>query len=82
MKKFKRWIICLVLTAMFSTSAGDANAREYYTDAGGYAYESCYQSSCIAPAIVLALVAIAGIIAVGVQNRSKSSHAHVHGDSD
>lgn len=49
---------------------------EYCTDTGGCAYEDAYQSCCIAPAIAFALVAIAGIIAVGVHNRSGSSHTH------
>jgi hypothetical protein len=76
MKSIKSWITLLTLLALIGTSAQNANAYEYATDAGGYAYEDAVTSTCIAPAIVLALVAIAGIIAVGVHNRSHSSHSH------
>ena len=61
---------------MLFTSSPDA--VEYCTDTGGCAYEDAYQSCCIAPAIAFALIAIAGIIAVGVHNRSSSSHNHNH----
>lgn len=80
MKPYHRWIAFLTLTAMIATSTEDGHAKEYYTDSGGYAYEEAYQSCCLGPALVLALVAIAGIIAVGVHNRSSSNHNHVHSD--
>jgi hypothetical protein len=81
MKSIKSWIALLTLSAMVATSTENVNAYEYATDAGGYAYEDAVTSTSIAPAIVLALVAIAGIIAVGVHNRSHSSHNnHDHSD--
>lgn len=80
MTYLKRWVALLTLTAMVTTSSSDANAREYCIDTGGCAYEDAYQSCCIAPAIALALIAIAAIIAVGVHNRSHSSHDHSGSD--
>ncbi len=74
MKLFKKTITLLTCTAMLSFSSSEG--IEYCTDTGGCAYEDAYQSCCIAPAIAFALVAIAGIIAVGVHNRSGSSHSH------
>ena len=80
MTYLKRWIALLTLSAMITTVSPEANAREYCTDTGGCAYEDAYQSCCMAPAIALALIAIAGIIAVGVHNRSHSSHDHSSDD--
>ncbi len=78
MKKWKQYIALLTVSAMLSN--GSTEAIEYCTDTGGCAYEEAYESCCIAPAIAFALIAIAGIIAVGVHNRgdggSSSIHAH------
>ncbi len=81
MKRLKKWMALLTISALLSGSFQQADAKEYATDAGGYAYEEALQSTSIAPAIALALVAIAGIIAVGVHNRSHS-HGHSHSDTD
>jgi len=75
----KQWIASLTLFVMI-THTLNINAREYCTDTGGCAYEDTYQSCCLAPAIAFALIAIAGIIAVGVHNRSHSDHAHMDCD--
>lgn len=80
MTSLKRWVTLIVLSVMITTASNNVNAREYCTDTGGCAYEDAYQSCCIAPAIAFALVAIAAIIAVGVHNRSHSSHDHAHDD--
>lgn len=74
MNKIKKYIIVTTLAAMFNFSCQDVNAQEYYIESGGCAYEDTYQSCLLAPAVTFALVAIAAIIAVGVHNRSKSSH--------
>jgi hypothetical protein len=74
MTKWKKTVALLTSAAMLSM--GTPDAIEYCTDLGGSAYEDSYQSCCIAPAIAFALVAIAAIIAVGVHNRSSSSHSH------
>ncbi len=76
MKRIKKWMVLTTLLAMVSTSGQGAFAREYYTDAGGCAYEEAYQSCCYAPAIAFAIAAIAAVIAVGVHNRGKNGHAH------
>lgn len=82
MIRLNKWVASLALASMVCMSCHDeAAAREYCTDAGGCAYEEAYQSCYIAPAVALALVAIAAIIAVGVHNRSHSDHDHVS-DSD
>lgn len=80
MKLLKKSITLLTCSAMLCMSSSDA--IEYCTDTGGCAYEDAYQSCCIAPAIAFALIAIAGIIAVGVHNRSGCSHAHCSDSSD
>lgn len=74
MKLLKKTIVLMTCASMLSMQSSDG--IEYCTDTGGCAYEDAYQSCCIAPAIAFALVAIAGIIAVGVHNRSSSSHSH------
>lgn len=75
------WITLLTLCALCACPP-KTQAREYCTSTGGAAYESAYQSCCIAPAIGFALLAIAGIIAVGVHNRHHSSHSHGDDDSN
>jgi len=82
MKKIKKWVAILTFSTMITTNIQDVNAQEYYTDTGGCAYESAYESCCIAPAIALALVAIAAIVAVGVHNKGHSSHGHNSHSSD
>ncbi|ADI37967.1 putative membrane protein [Waddlia chondrophila 2032/99] len=72
MKLWKKTAILLTCSSMLCLNTSEG--IEYCTDTGGCAYEDAYQSCCIAPAIAFALVAIAGIIAVGVHNRSSSSH--------
>lgn len=74
MKLLKKTIVLLTCSSMLCMHSSEG--IEYCTDTGGCAYEDAYQSCCIAPAIAFALVAIAGIIAVGVHNRSSSSHSH------
>lgn len=76
MKKLRKLIAIVALTAMTGVPSQNADGEEYCTSAGGCAYEDAYQSCCLAPAIGLAIAGIAIIIAVGVHNRNKSSHAH------
>ena len=76
MKHWKHSIACLTLAAMMSNPSHQIEAKEYCVDTGGGAYEAGYQTCCLAPAIALAVVLLAGIIAVGVHNRSHSEHAH------
>jgi hypothetical protein len=80
MKTWKNWVATLVLATIIVSSPSNIQARECCTDAGGYAYEDVANSCCLIPAVVFAVVAIAGIIAVGVQNRSHSGHGHAHSD--
>ena len=76
MKLWKKTVTLLACSAMLCLHTSEG--VEYCTDTGGSAYEDSYQSCCIAPAIAFALVAIAGIIAVGVHNRSGDTHGHSH----
>lgn len=76
MKKWKRLVALLTVSTLLYTTTPEA--IEYCTDTGGCAYEEAYQSCCIAPAIAFAIIAIAGIIAVGVHNRGDSSSIHAH----
>lgn len=48
---------------------------EYSTDTGGCGYQQCRNCPVLAPAIGLAAVALAVILAVGIRN-THESHAH------
>lgn len=76
----KKWIVAALLAANILTTASKAEAVEYVTDTGGCGYEDCCRSICIIPAIGFAALMIAGIIAVGVHNRSSSGHGHSHSE--
>ncbi|HEY4831623.1 MAG TPA: hypothetical protein VIH61_03585 [Waddliaceae bacterium] len=83
MKVWKKWVSLITATTIITSSIANLDGREYCTDAGGCAYEEAVQSCCMIPALTFAIVAIAGIIAVGVQNRGgHHSHSHAHSDSD
>lgn len=49
----------------------------YSTDIGGCGYQVCRRCPVLAPAVALAAVALAGIIAVALQ----TDHGHVHSHS-
>src|SRR5690349_7355676 len=49
----------------------------YSTDIGGCGYQACRRCPVLAPAVALAAVALAGIIAVALQ----TDHGHVHSHS-
>ena len=72
MKTWKKTISLFTVSAMLFTSSPDA--AEYCADSG-CAYESSCKSCCVAPAIAFVLLAIAGVIAINVDNRGFSSHA-------
>jgi hypothetical protein len=83
MKVWKKLISLITAITIVTTSITNLEAREYCTDAGGCAYEEAVQSCCMVPALTFAIVAIAGIIAVGVQNRGGGhGHGHAHSDSE
>lgn len=76
MRFLKRWITILTFTALCFSFNQNVHAQEYAVSTGGGAYQQAVAASRKAPAIAFALVLLAGIIAVGVHNRSHSSHAH------
>lgn len=83
MRAWKKWVSLITIATFATTSMTNLDAREYCTDAGGCAYEEAVQSCCMVPALTFAIVAIAGIIAVGVQNRGgHHGHGHSHSHSE
>lgn len=73
---FKRLMTTATVVMMFLGGVQSAHAQRFCTDTGGCGYEEARQTSCTAPTVALGLVAIGAIIAVGVHNRSHSSHSH------
>ena len=80
MRFLKKHVAIFLIVLMAWIAPTSSPAKEYCTDTGGCAYEDTYSACCIAPAVIFALALLAAIIAVGVHNRHKSSHAH--NDSD
>ncbi len=65
------------LLALFGSTA-NINSQEYVSNIGGIGYEESRQAHSLAPAIALGTIAAVAIIAVAVQNRSHTTHAHGH----
>ena len=80
MKKLQKLATIITLCAMASLSSQNVEAEEYCTGSGGCAYESGYESCCLAPAVALGVAALAIIIAVGI-HKSKGNHAHSSSDT-
>jgi hypothetical protein len=78
----KKCFIILTASALITSPLSKLHAYEYVTDTGGCGYEDCCRSVCIVPAIGFAALMLAGIIAVGLQNRSHGGHNHSHSDCD
>jgi hypothetical protein len=78
MKKIKGMITSFVIlsTIAFSLQNHLEASVTYVTDTGGYAYDESRAATNLAPAIALSTVALAAIIAIGVQNsHGSSSHS-------
>lgn len=78
MTSLRKWMALAAVLSMLSFSTRDANAGEYATNVGGCGYTECCDAPCLAPAIALGTIALVAIIAVAVQNHSKSHHGHSH----
>lgn len=77
----KKSILTLLLASVATLPFNQLSAYEYVTDTGGNGYDDCCRSICIVPAIGFAAAIVAGIIAVGVHNRSHSGHSsHSHSE--
>ncbi len=74
----KKMIACGLFFALISMSAPKLEAITYVTDTGGYAYDESRAVTNLAPAIALATLAIAGIIAIAVQNSHGGSSSSTH----
>ena len=72
MSILKKMMFLTTLIAFTLLSTPKVEAVSYVTDTGGYAYDESRAVTNYAAAIALGTVAIAGIIAIGVQN----SHHH------
>lgn len=77
MRYSKVLLAALIATFSMHAFAPQLEAVSYVTDTGGYAYDESRAATNLAPAIALGTVAVAGIIAIAVQN----SHGHSHGSS-
>jgi len=75
MKNLKKIVALATAVAMFGSTA--AYAQPYAESAGGYGYQESRRSPYIAPAVALGTIALVAIIAVAVQNGSRS-HGHSH----
>ena len=75
---FKKMIALALLFALTSMGAQKLEAVTYVTDTGGYAYDESRAVTNLAPAIALATIAIAGIIAIAVQNSHGGSSSSTH----
>lgn len=76
---YKTCVLFFTLIALTLSLQPKLEAITYVTDTGGYAYDEARAVANLAPAIALSTVAIAGIIAIAVQNshgRSSSSSSH------
>lgn len=79
MTKLKKLItVFVILTTMGLTSQKGLQAVTYVTDSGGFAYDESRAATNLAPAIALSTVALAGIIALAVQNSHDSSSSSSH----
>jgi hypothetical protein len=77
MSLFKKLAIFTLAFSLVSFSLSRLEGVTYVTDTGGYAYDEARAVTNLAPAIALGTVAIAGVIAIAVQNShdcSSSSH--------
>jgi hypothetical protein len=72
----KKLLPLILLTSLSTTSISHAAAA--YVDNGGEGYTESVRTSSLAPSIILGAIAIAGIIAVAVQNTSGHAHCHAH----
>jgi hypothetical protein len=77
---YKKCALFFILTTLIFPLKPELEAITYVTDTGGYAYDEARAVANLAPAIALSTVAIAGIIAIAVQNShdhsSSSSNCH------
>jgi hypothetical protein len=76
MSLFKKLTIFTLAFSLFSFSLSRLEGVTYVTDTGGYAYDEARAVTNLAPAIALGTVAIAGVIAIAVQNSHDSSSSH------
>ena len=72
----KRIFISLLLCSLLINSSSYATAT--YVDNGGDGYTESVRTTSLAPSIILGAIALAGIIAVAVQNTSGHAHCHAH----
>lgn len=80
MSLFKKAAFLAAFFALFNASTHQLEAVTYVTDTGGYAYDEARAVTNLAPAVALGTVAIAGIIAIAVQNsHNSSSSSHYYG---
>ncbi len=77
MKSIRKMIALASVLAMLGSTL-QVNGDEYATNCGGCGYTECQEAPCLAPAIALGTIALVAIIAVAIQNHSKSGHAHSH----
>lgn len=84
MSLFKKLAVFTLALSLFSLSLSRLEGVTYVTDTGGYAYDEARAVTNLAPAIALGTVAIAGVIAIAVQNShdsSSSSHYSSYNNS-
>ncbi len=74
----KKMITLMAMMAILCPSTNRADGPIFCEPTGGCGYEECRQATCTPAAIALAAVALGGIIAVIVQNRSGNNHSHSH----
>lgn len=81
---YNKFIFCFILIVLALSTKPQLEAITYVTDTGGCAFDEARAVANLAPAIALGTVAVAGIIAIAVQNshgRSSSSSSHYSSSS-
>lgn len=72
--KFKTSLLLLSLCISLLAPVNKLAAFEYSTDLGGGGYQQVRAVPHLAPAIVLAAVVIAAMVAVSIQSQNDSTH--------
>jgi hypothetical protein len=74
----RKFCLLLTITSLIQVSTQHIEAVTYVTDTGGYAFDQSRSATNLAAGIALSTVALAGIIAIAVQN-SHGSHSSSNG---
>lgn len=76
MSLFKKLALFAIACSLFNLSLPQLEGVTYVTDTGGYAYDEARAATNLAPAIAIGTLAVAGVIAIAVQNSHDSSSSH------